>query len=245
MALPVCVFTKRNLKKNDWIQKKKEFYFQPIRIQLFSLHFTSLLVSEIQTQLLKLTSSRSAPFSTAIPSTAWYRIWKPVSPVCSRPCHDTSTDFVWMSWMATFRISGWLQKNCGSSWAKIIPCSSRGCSQRRCGVRVAAGDFAPPDGVVVCADEGPLLAGAVLEVVSSERVHLEWSPSHCQSSWESQVQFKGLSVGRHEHVFIVENYRCLKNGNKQILTRLGEFCSLIKLCTPKTPDLHSPKLLAF
>lgn len=151
----------------------------------------------------KLTSSRSAPFSTAHPSTAWYRIRNPVSPVCSRPCHDTNTDFVWMSWMATFKISGWLQKYCGSSWANINPCSSMGCSHRSCGASV---ESALAEGAGVCV-VAIMLDG---KVVSSERVHLEWSPSHCQSSWESQVQLSGFSAG-------IEN--CLVNTiSKQTLT---------------------------
>lgn len=54
-----------------------------------------------------------------------------------------------------------------------------------------------PDGVVIGVDEELVLAdedGPM--VVSSKRVHLEWSPNHCQSSWESQVQLSGFSANK-------------------------------------------------
>uniref|UniRef100_A0A182USR4 Uncharacterized protein n=1 Tax=Anopheles merus TaxID=30066 RepID=A0A182USR4_ANOME len=57
-------------------------------------------------------------------------MWYPCSPECSRLCHDTSTEYGWMSWMAIFRMSGTSQNSCGSIVSSSLPCTSAGCSHR-------------------------------------------------------------------------------------------------------------------
>lgn len=117
-----------------------------------------------------LTSSMSA-------SICWYFTSNPFKPECSRFCHDTTTEYGWISWIASLAINGNSQKSCGSICVNMRPRKSTGSSHFKY-------DW----------------------LLSATAISFWWSFSHSHSSCESHEQYSGLSAEKRQKKMQIKKY---------------------------------------